>query len=183
MLGLPIPPLTYRTVLGQISPAVQCNWLVLLEIKRLKVQIHLLAPLSFVLMVNSPALAARLIDVEVIVDGKVVVTAAYSDAGRRNADEVWNGVGQLHFRHHDKFAVELTKTSDGRFYEIRRKGTLRIQFGGQYSFDKIQFYEDKTTRDKEKLMINPTHLKRWFNSRLIRRRDANGLSRKKGRGQ
>lgn len=176
MLGLPIPPLTYRTVLGQISPAVQYNWLVLSKLRDCKVQIHLLAPLSFILMVNSPALASRHIDVEVIVDGKVVMTAAYSDDGRRNADEVWNGVGQLHFQHHDKFAVELTKTSDGRFYEIRRKGTLRIQFGGQYSFNKIQFYEDKTTRGKEKLMVNPTHLKRWFNSRMIRRRDANGLN-------
>jgi len=140
------------------------------------VQIHLLATLSFVLMVNSPALAARHIDVEVIVAGKVVMTAAYSDDGSRNADEVWNGVRQLHFRTHDKFAVEITKTSDGRFYEIRRKGTLRIQYGGQYSFDKIQFYEDKTTAGTKKLIINPIHLKRWFNSRMIRRRYANGLN-------
>lgn len=122
------------------------------------------------------SLAARHIDVEIVIDDEVVMTAPYSDDGRQNADQVWNTIKDVEFRMAEGADLILKKADSGEgLYEIDHVGTLYVQYGGQYEFKTMQLLRQNGSDGETIWKINPKQLTKWFDKRLIRRTDADGL--------
>lgn len=135
----------------------------------------LLALIFYGAMVTT-SLAARHIDVKIVINDEVVMTAPYSDDGRQNADQVWNAIKDVEFRMAEGVDLNLKKIDSGEvFYEIDHIGTLYVQYGGQYEFQTLQFLPQKSSDGETVWKISPKQLTKWFDKRLIRRKDVNGL--------
>lgn len=139
---------------------------------------------------SSPRPYARLISIEVVQDGKVILVGSTSDNGRKDVDDVWRLVTRsarehtysttLHATEH--FKPEMLTKINGKQYVLRsqtkrNQPILRVRYGGQASVRELKLTRVEDTKRVSGVRprnwrLDADQIKSLFSTRLISRRDA-----------
>lgn len=122
------------------------------------------------------AQAARLVKIRVYVDEVVILEGSTSDDGSPDADKVWNYLREVRLKptnHFEKFVDKFTTNDDS--IELNATGNISVAYGGQKVFKKAVFTKSTDEKGVAQYRLDPELIEKWFDSRLITRREAAGL--------
>jgi hypothetical protein len=151
------------------------------ETKRLLLGLGLLALVG---LAPASAEAARLVRVEITVDGKLVLRSSFGDSGREDADEVWNGLKTLRFEATEEFAElsagdakEIVLKSQAPVGELGQI-VIDVSYGGRAETRELRLIRVAKDRRGFEWQLDPAEVDRLFDDRLIRRKDAKRLKKR-----
>ena len=134
---------------------------------------------------------ARLIRVDVILDGKTILRGSTSDAGRQNVDDVWRSVVKsvrersysttLYPTEH--FKKEMLTERHGNSFSLKApdrkaKVVIRVSYGGRATVSELKLTRVEDTRQlggrdrPRNWCLDADQLQQLFATRLISRKDA-----------
>jgi len=120
--------------------------------------------------------AARLVKVRVYVDEVIILEGSTSDDGSPDADVAWNYLREIQLKPTKEFEtfVDRMKVNDHSL-ELSATGRITVSYGGRKEFRKAFFKISKDEKGAAQYRLNSELVDKWFDSRLITRREAAGL--------
>lgn len=130
------------------------------------------------------ATAARYVEANISLDGKVLLTGSLGDDGRVDPDGVWEYLKSMRFKTTDEFqkldvatdAKEAILTSDAPAGQL---GTIvvEIDYGGKAITRNLKLVRRPKDEYGREWSLDPAHVDKLFDERLIHRSDAAKLAK------
>jgi hypothetical protein len=122
------------------------------------------------------AQAARLVKIRVYVGEVVILEGSTSDDGSPDADRTWNYLREVHLKPTNDFEkhVDMMAIKDDSL-ELNTSGKITVAYGGRKEFRKAVFTKSTDGKGAVQYRLETELIEKWFDSRLITRREAASL--------
>lgn len=124
--------------------------------------------------------AARLVKIRVFIGNEVILEGSTSDDGTPDADTTWNYLLNAQLKQTEKFqsAVDqMTETETG--VALKASGKITVSYGGRKEFTIISLRRSINEQGETQWRVEPELVEKWFDSRMISRREAAALDNPK----